>query len=244
MTHPAAVWQHLAEAGIVSGTSPPSEPPPPWYVRALLGIGGWLAAIFILAFMGIEMFPFNQPGTMTVVGLLMIAGASVVFYAREINTFVAQAALAVSFAGQTLVIVGTAQLLDDARAIAFAIAALEAVLAVLVPYGVHRMFCAAAAGIALAIALMLSGAHYLSAGLLAAMIGTLWLNEFAWAARGSTVRPVAYGLTLALLAVQATWFARVHEFLWHETPQWLSPQIGAAVPGIVFMIVAAQLLVH
>jgi hypothetical protein len=48
-----ALWLRLREARLVEGDMPASEPAPPWFVRLMLGIAGWLGAIFLLAFVGI-----------------------------------------------------------------------------------------------------------------------------------------------------------------------------------------------
>ena len=245
MTREAAVWRTLSEAGIVSGEIPPSSAATAWYVRALLGFGGWLAAGFLVSFaFAAVAFVMASPPAAVVVGLGMIAGARAALSARPESPFVVQMGLATSFAGQAVFIVGIERAVDHPQTVAFVVAMFEATLAVFVPQTVHRFCCAAAAGFAMAIALMLSGAHFLSVGLLAAMVAAAWLNEFAWAASASTVRPIAYGVTLALVLVQGTWFMQLqpYQLARFGTLEWFPRWLGSALPAIVLVAVAVRLL--
>ena len=245
MTREAAVWQTLAEAGMVSGEMPRSDARTAWYVRALLGFGGWLAAGFLVAFtFAAFAFVVASPAAAVVLGLGMIAGAAKALSAHPGSPFIVQMALASSFAGQALFIYGIAEIIDGLQAAAFVVAMFEATLAVFVRHTVHRLCCATAAGIALAIALTLSGAHFLSVGLLAAIVATAWLNEFGWATSASTVRPIAYGVTLTLVLVQGTWFAQegLRLLVRSGTPEWFPRWLGSALPAIVLVAVAVRLL--
>ena len=49
----AALWARLSADGLVEGEMPePGRPASPWYVRTMLGIAGWIGALFLLAFLG------------------------------------------------------------------------------------------------------------------------------------------------------------------------------------------------
>ncbi|MCP5407478.1 MAG: hypothetical protein H6967_08105 [Chromatiaceae bacterium] len=44
-----ALWDQLVQAGVVSGAVPDgSGIHPPWYVRVMLGVSGWIAALLLL----------------------------------------------------------------------------------------------------------------------------------------------------------------------------------------------------
>ena len=44
------LWQNLVEKGLVVGDEPAEvEDSAPWYIRTMLGIAGWIGALFILA---------------------------------------------------------------------------------------------------------------------------------------------------------------------------------------------------
>ncbi len=78
----------------------------PWYVRAMVAAGAWLASMLIVGFVGgIGL----ATGAGTLVGLLLVVGALVL---RRLsgNVFLVQAALAASLAGQALFAWGLTEL--------------------------------------------------------------------------------------------------------------------------------------
>src|SRR5262249_17171780 len=108
----------------------------------------------------------------------------------------------VSIAGQALVIMG---LLDHhgmsprGVEIWLAIAALEAVLAIIMPNFIHRVGSAYGAAIALSFAFQYLGVRIIITGAMACAVAWIWLSEARIAARHSIVEPVGYGLTLAFI---------------------------------------------
>ena len=49
MTEPKVLWQQLQQAGLVTGAQPPladRNPQPAFFLRMLLGVCGWLSALF------------------------------------------------------------------------------------------------------------------------------------------------------------------------------------------------------
>ena len=246
MTERADLWTRLRDAGTVTGDPPPSDQPSPWYVRALLGAAGWLAAICLLGFVAVAVSFLVETESMAIVaGIAMIAGATALLRPAVTNAFVTQLGMAISCAGQALVIFGTAETVGTGEAAAVAIAVFEAVLAAVVPNSVHRVSSAAAAAVAMAVALTWLGAYFLAAGLLAAIAAWLWSREFEWGDRGAAMRPIAYGVTLALVAVQATWLGPelLRDALYGEGySQWFPRWLGLAVPSVVLVAVVARLL--
>jgi hypothetical protein len=239
------LWQQLSDAGIVRGDAPALDAPSPWYVRAMLGAGGWLAAGFLLSFVGaIFTFVFESVGAALVVGALVIAGATALFVTVPKNTFVNQLGLAAAFAGQVMVLYGFFESLDSTTGRMLVVAAFEAMLAMVVPHPVHRVFAAAAAGIALSAALAYSGAYYLAAGVLAAIVASFWLTESEWLDYASTLRPIAYGLTLAFIFIQATWLGQqaLSELLSGGTVEWVPRWAGSTLPAAVLAGTVIRLL--
>jgi hypothetical protein len=240
------VWNQLHAAQIVAGDPPAvSNTPSPWYVRALLGIAGWIAASFAFGFVSVGfLFIIRSPAASVITGLAVIGGAYAIFKTVGKNDFAAQFGLAASFSGQALVMYGILSRSGTAPERWFLLAAIEAALAWLLPNFIHRVWSAYMAATALAVGLTASGGYFLSAGLLAAAAAVVWLNEFAWAQRSSLVRPVGYGLTLALVVVQGTFFARsmMNGFLRGMPADWVSSRVGAALPTVVLLVVTWQLL--
>jgi hypothetical protein len=209
-----ALWSKLTAAGLTVGNMPETEEAhTPWYVRVMLGIAGLIAAGFLLGFVGAGFaFVMESRAASIAVGLVLIAGAYGVFQAAPRNDFSSMFALAVSFAGQALLIFGIFRLLehDITSGLPFAVvAAIEAVLAVVMPNFIHRVASAYGAGLAIAYACQAAGLHYLPAGIVAAAVAAIWLNEAQLGKRHSVVTPIGYGLTLAFMQIEgATLFGR------------------------------------
>ena len=201
----AELWERLRAGGLVEGDRP--EPGPaasPWYVRAMLGVAGWIGALFLLGFVG-SVFALLTSDTAfaLVIGAACCAGAFTLFRIFDGNDLAGQFALAVSLVGQVLLIVGLTEWLEAGETPFFlAIAAIQAGLALAVANFLHRVLAAAGAALALALAINQMALHGLAAPLLCAGLALVWLEPRLWATRGALWRPIGYGLVLALLLVE------------------------------------------
>src|SRR6267378_600925 len=142
------LWAKLAAAGLTVGDMPEAqETLTPWYVRVMLGIAGFIAAVFLLGFVGVGLaFVLESKIASLSVGFMMIAAAYAVFRAAPHSDFGSMFALAVSFAGQALVAYGVWGVLDQRGGRPWvAIAAIEAILALAMPNFIHRGVSAYAA---------------------------------------------------------------------------------------------------
>lgn len=199
----------------------------PWYIAALLGVSGWFAGLFLLVFVG--MFLGLRPsstGPAAVAGALLVAGAWGLFKmsdeAHPSRVFVAQLALALSLAGQGLVLFAVSADSGGLTRLAGAALALQLVLVLLMPDRLHRTLSALFATVAWALLVRsvlfddlrnFSGAYH-SGSLLAKALGAwllswvppgagLWalvVREPAWMARGlqPIARPALAGLVAGL----------------------------------------------
>lgn len=237
------IWDRLSAERLVEGERP--EPGPaesPWYVRAMLGIAGWIGALFLLGFVGSAFFFVMQEARAALVaGALCCTAAFALYRAFRGRDFADQFALALSLAGQVLLIVGLADVLSPSGAAFFlAVAAVQAGLALAIGNFLHRVLAAAGAAVALAFAIAQLSLHGLAAPLLCAGLAWIWLEPGRWARSGMLWRPVGYGLTLALLLVEtfrllgaSRWFG-----LGGEAPGWM--QMHGPLAG---RILTAALLV-
>ncbi len=247
--HARELWAKLSAAGLVAGAMPDArDEHAPWYVRVMLGIAGWIAAVFLLAFVGAALQFVIQSKTASVaVGFMLIAGAYVGFRAGSRRDFVAMFSLATSFAGQALVIFGLGLIEHMRQGMPWAlIAAIEAALALAMPNFIHRVFSAYATGVALAYALAVSGANGVAVGILAAAVAAVWLSELRLGKLHAVVAPVGYGLTLALIQVEATSIMEsslVVMFGTRAAPNFLGrPWIGEALAAAALVATAWTLL--
>ncbi len=209
------LWSRLAAAGLTTGPMPErTDTGTPWYVRVMLGSAGLIAALFLLAFVGIGFMFIVQNETLSMaVGLAVVAAAFALFRAARHKDFAAMFALAISLAGQLLFAYGLFGQLGGFRATAlpfWVMAALQTVLVAVMPNTIHRTLSAYAGGLAFAYACGLSGAGFLAAGATATAIAALWLQEARFGSRHAVATPLAYGLTLSFLQIEATslfWFS-------------------------------------
>lgn len=204
MSDRAAAWERLRGAGLATGEMPATgDTAAPWYVRVMVGVAGWIAAGFLLGFVGAALAFVVRSGPASVTaGLLLCAAAIAMLLVLSRQEFFAQVALATSLAGQALVVAGLMQMFprDDA-AVYVVIAGFECALAVLAPYSVHRTWSAFAAALAVFLALHEWRATALFPGLAAAGFVALQDAETRFIAHASLWRATSAGVALVLLAV-------------------------------------------
>ena len=248
---PAAAWQLLRDAGIAGGEPPETQDvDSPWYVRAMLGAAGWVAALFLLGFVYAVIGEDLSHGGMIVAGGVLIAAAAGLLTAGARNDFAAQLGLAGAFAGQGLAFFGLYATLREMQlgevGVYLVLAAAEIVLLLAIAHPLHRTWCAFAA----------AGFLWFAAGrvvpfatvLLAAAMAVLWLVELERPRVHALLAPAAYGVTFALLAAEAY---RISVYMFLSTfdvrdapirlQGLLSPWIGQALMALVLVGVAWRL---
>lgn len=247
----AALWARLSADGLVEGEMPvPDRSASPWYVRVMLGIAGWIGALFLLGFVGAAFaFVMRDPASGLLVGAACCGGAFALFRSFHGNDFAEQFGLAVSLAGQGLMIMGFADILSGwAPLLYIAIAAMQAALAFLVPNFLHRLLATCGAAIAVALAINAAALHGLSAPILCLGLALIWLEPKIWAARGGLWRPVGYGLVLALLLVETfRLFDTGGLFDPVQASRWIAihgPLIGQGLTAAILLFVAIVLIMR
>jgi hypothetical protein len=245
----AELWERLQADGAVEGERPEAgRPSSPWYVRAMLGIAGWIGALFLLGFVGTALaFLVNDTAIAIVIGAACCAAAFTLFRIFDGNDFAEQFALAISLVGQVLLIIGYTEFLQVGDAVFYlAIAVTQAGLALAVPNFLHRVLASGGAAIALGLAIHQMSLHGLAAPLLCAGLALVWLDPKLWAGRGALWRPVGYGLVLALLLIETfrLFGAEYLLGLGKEKAGWLAlygPLLGRSLTAAVLVWVAAAL---
>jgi len=235
------LWRQLCEAGLAQGEVPVrSTPASPWFVRAMLGVAGWIGALFLLGFVGAGLaFVFRNEAVALIVGLLCCGASYAIFARAGSNVLASQFGLAVSLAGQVMVIYGLHEgsgLNEDSPLLFLLIAAFEGTLAWFLDSFVHRVWSTLAAGMALGYALNLLGLYGFATVAVAVALTAVWLDEDSRAARGGFWRAVGYGLAFALVqpaSYVGDWF-----FLRHTVP----PLFGAATIWIRGILLAGVLI--
>jgi hypothetical protein len=219
----------------------------PWYVRAMLGVAGWIAALFLLGFVAVGLeFVVESETASIVMGLVALLAAYVILSAAA-NDFLQQFGLAVSFVGQALIVFGCGELLDwFGNGIWWLIGLLQMAVAIVMPSFMQRLVAAVVAVFAFSVALEY---HAFVVFVLATLVVALiWLKEFEWSRRGRVLRPVGYGMTLALVCLKGPmlldqtlvfWFPRDADMTL-VIPAW----VGELALGLLLVAVVARLMLR
>lgn len=251
-TEPLRLWAQLKEAGLVDGVLPPtSDHITPWYIRTMLGIAGWIGALFLLGFVGVGFaFVTKSVSASLIVGAMLCAAAATLFRVKPENDFASQFAFAVSLAGQALILTGLAkEWHSHFNLIAIAMAAVEAALFLLIPNFLHRVWAATSGIYAATLVFNDFGLHAYTPALLLAAFAWVWLNEFSYPLKASLLRALGYGLTL--VALHTLLSANVYGMglllggrhtVLPPPGGALGPWIGAGLIGIVLFIAVQKLL--
>lgn len=205
----------------------------PLAISLLLGVSGWVAGLFMLIFVAMLFHP-DTASQAAFSGAILLAAAWGLFKVDRDGeqVFVAQLALALSIAGQCLMLFAMSEHARGIAPIASAALLLQTVLALVMPNRLHRTLSTLFATIAWALTLRFAlfgepdywhdGGHTLhAASQPAALAG--WL--FAWG-------PVAAGLVWAIRS-EAAWTARG----WQPV---LRPIVTGLIVGLAFATLASH----
>ncbi|MDX1520813.1 MAG: DUF4401 domain-containing protein [Anaerolineae bacterium] len=108
------VLEHLVAEGLITAagstriadlSDTPSEAATPWYIRGLIGLGGWFAALFFIGFLTVAEIITDSTGAMIVGAIFCVVGVGIKGI-RPTSVFAGQLALAISLAGQLMFIFG------------------------------------------------------------------------------------------------------------------------------------------
>lgn len=213
------LWQQLLEAQVVEETMPEAHAMHiPWYIRFMQGFAGWLAALFLLAFIGVTFsFLFHKPtgGLLIVVGILCSTGAYVLIKVQK-NDFFDQLSMAFSLCGQLMVAIGLFILLQvDSKIGFFILGIYQLILAWLIPHYAHRVLTTAFGLLALLIALNFIGLNGIGSAVVALFLSFIWLKETNWGKLRNTWEAIGYGV--ALTTVFSSGFLMTGKYLLKET---------------------------
>ncbi len=242
------IWNALIQAGVVEGAEPDiTTLTSPWYVKVLLAFSGWLAALFLLGFIGVGFdFIVENSAASLVTGGGMI-GAGYFMLRQPKNEFFQHFALALSLAGQALVGWALFDMVEAHDEAAWALLALvELLLAIVIPQFTHRVITSFLSVFAMAMALNAVGIPYLLSSIVLLLASWLWLNELRFPGQMSRIRPIGYGLVLALVQLKGTALFGYEAIGWRTTGSgaegWVQPWMGEVLSVAVLLYVVWQLL--
>lgn len=175
----------------------------PWYIKTLLAISGWVGAVFFLGFVGLLMADlfsdlFDEQAIVGIVGGLLVVVAYFIIRIPK-NEFFEHVGLAVSLAGQALVVFSIVGGRDpDSWLI---VGVFHALLAVIMPNFVHRVFSSAFAAISFEVGFQVIGIPYVVSSVVLVLLVVLYTREFKTTKSYQKVSGLVYGLTLFWLTI-------------------------------------------
>jgi uncharacterized membrane protein len=242
------LWETLLEAGLVQGEAPATDTiESPWYVKAILAFSGWLAAMFLLGFVGVGFRFIMESGFASLITGGVMMGAAYAVLRIPKNEFFEHLALAMSIAGQALAVWAFYEIFETHGALLWALVALlEVLLAVVMPNYVHRVLSSYAAAISFAMTLASVRVPYLAEGLVTLLTAWIWLNEFRYPHHMRRMRAVGYGLVIALIQLTGTLLFGQNTLRWlagtSDVGEWVPPWVGEILAGAVMLYVVWRLL--
>ena len=231
----AQTWQTLKSAGLTDSEKPPqTELEAPWFVRLLQGFAGWLAALLILAFIGVSFWSFFRDEYAHVAVILAVIAHAVAWplLSKRSNEFLDQLGLAISIAGQFLMAFGVLMSFSFEGYTGFIVLGVYQLLLVFVmPNSIHRFLSACFSVISLSWGMRHSMALEWLQLLVSAAIILVFIFESKWGNRRSLWLPFAYGLACSALVIDGLWHSGAYFYMLNH-PQsavmqsWLHPLVS------------------
>ncbi|MGJ8663818.1 MAG: GDYXXLXY domain-containing protein [Marinicella sp.] len=237
------LWQQLKGASLVSGDQPDHEKEPEstlWYIRILQGFAGWLAALFLIGFLGFGVAGLFDHGiAMIILGVVINLLAGVYFKTAPDSDFFEQLVLVFSLTGQFLFAFGLFELNDFKDHQWMVVIGLYQVILVFVMNNyLHRFLSTWFAVIALFWGYELLIYSGLGSALVAALFVWLWLDKVGWEKDRNYYEPIAYALGFTLLHLNIHnhyWIFDLFRYgsqsndWWLENAYWVSALLNSAI---------------
>jgi hypothetical protein len=215
----------------------------------MLGIAGWIGALFILGFIGAGFaMVMRNAGAAAVAAIICCGGAYAIFRMSSKGDFASQFGLATGLAGQALFGVAIFQHFHVERSAAFFLFfCVEAALTLFMPNFTHRIFTTLGAVGAASLGLAQAGLHGLALPLIAAGCAMVWRGELRLAARADLWQPVGYGLVLGVLQTATTSLlgGEILSLFHRNGNGWLKihgAELGTALVAVVFLAVTVDII--
>lgn len=199
-----SLWTMLAQHKLVTGEVPQSqELASPWYIKLLLAISGWLAAAFLLGFLGAGFSQILNSIPASFMLSIILLGIAYTILNQEKNDFLEHLGLAVSLAAQVIIVITLFRYFKGDNTTAWLIlAVVQSVLAWLMPNYIHRLFSSYFATTALFAALWGLKPILIPLFMLAAIY--IWIHEFKYPKQIEKMQAFGYGILLSLIHIESS----------------------------------------
>lgn len=219
----------------------------PWFVKVLLAFSAWIAAIFLIGFIATGFsFIIDSKTVSIITGSLMVVLAYTILRCPR-NDFLMHLALAMSFAGQALIVWSVFRITDFNGLMPWAVVMLlQIILALVMPSFIHRVFSSYFAAFSLSATLFYLGLPYVFSSMAMLIIAYFWLNEFKFQNKTKQYRAIGYGFVLALIQLKGSSLFNLGHSSWssyrNSTELLIQPWMGEVLSCLVTLYVVWQLL--
>jgi len=237
------LWSKLKQSNLVQGEMPIAHTnETPWYIRAMQGFAGWIAAFFLLAFFATLfawMFDRESAFALIAIGLIGNTVAYALFRASNKNEFFHQLGLVFNLCGQLMVAWGIYEAARSFDANYFFILFIyQAILVFTIPDFVSRVLTTWFAMFALFAGFSRMGIFNIGAAMASVIFAIVWLNDLGWKKHKHLWEPIGYGLALSMLQFNGqllfggefSWWYQSSQLNWlNQYSYWLSEILIAAI---------------
>jgi len=243
------LWQQLYRNKLVTQRRSPETQQNLWYLRVLQGFAGWLAACFLLAFIGsvLGFFIFDNENysALLFLGLLLNGGSFALYKSDKQQQFFQQFAMAFNLCGQLLVAWGLSSWLDYfSLPFYLTLFVYQCLLVVLIASYSCRFLSTWFALLALSFGFQKMGVSALSVSLVHLLFVSVWLSDLSWAKNCKFWQPIGYGLALSMLIFSGQFLFDDFYFLLELSPDssiWRQQLSFWANQGIISLLLIALL---
>ncbi|MAY41368.1 MULTISPECIES: GDYXXLXY domain-containing protein [unclassified Neptuniibacter] len=253
------LWLHLQNKNLIDGDfSANAIDTTPWYIKTMQGFAGWIAALFMLAFVGTlfgTLFFNDNEMLLGIGGLGCCITSFLIFKNRGKNrgqaNFFEQLALALSLCGQFMMAWALFEFFSMRETTVFLLlAVIQGALALLMPNFLHRVISSWFAMVALFWGLNQQGIFGLDSAIAAALFTLIWIKDTTGYKYQSILIPISFGFAISLVQFSGHFLFsnELAEFFMRENPSFLQhygPTIGSAILALtciylVFCVLSEQ----
>jgi uncharacterized membrane-anchored protein len=237
------LWSQLKQSDLVQGEMPiTTTADTPWYIRAMQGFAGWIAAFFLLGFFGTVfawIFDRESAFALIAIGLAGNTIAYALFRASGKNEFLHQLGLVFNLCGQLMVAWGIYEATRSFNPEYFFILFIYQILLVFaVPDFTSRVLTTWFSMFALFAGFSRMGIFNLGAAMASVLFAFVWMNDLKWQKHKNFWEPIGYGLALSMLQFNGQllfggefdwWYQSSHLDWLNLYSYWLSEFLIAAI---------------
>ncbi|WP_351010783.1 DUF4401 domain-containing protein [Shewanella sp. S1-58-MNA-CIBAN-0166] len=199
-----ALWLSLQNKGWVNtDTAPESLLASPWYIIAAQMLGGWVAALFLLAFvmLGVSSASDITESFIGFGGVLSLGCLAYYRLGENRQEFILQMVFAFSLCGQTMLLFGTFESLESSNETLIAVIYVVTFVIhwIAIPHKANQFVAALAMVPSLLAILVINHLSLLILPLLVLSLVVIWTQLYRWPQHYQRIRMLGYAVAISLL---------------------------------------------